>query len=315
MDKIFETAALFLGTTAMRMSREEENSAADGLKKYEELLEQQKLFNIKFDRVDQNGDFYCTDGAVTLVMGNKEITGRQYDLRYKSDKLAEEYCVLVSSIEPENRIIHVSHFAAKEMVRPDIEKAIKESVERGKQIKVKAKINRIYSRLVDDVKSDMGVWVDICGVGIPGYIHIGDWAPTFTPLLRDRIKYGDIVEVIVKEKRIRPKTQLEYYTCSRKELISDPWQSSKLSETYHVGDLVRITCLSTHKNYWFGKIKGLEEIQVLGEYPSIDHQFVILPGMEYMGKIYHLNPEEHSFKVRVFRALTQEELDTENIQK
>ena len=247
-----------------------------------------------------------------IMMENKDIMGRQYDLRFKSDKLAEEYCVLVTSIDHADKVVHVSHFAAKERVRPEIEQIIEKGLKEEEQIRVKAKINRIYTRMVDEVRSDMGVWVDICGVGIPGYIHIGDWAPTFTPLLRDRIKYGDVVEVVIKEKRIRPKTQLAYYTCSRKELEEDPWQSAKLTETYHVGDLVRITCLSTHKNYWFGRIKGLDEIQILGEYPSIEHQFTILPGMEYMGKIYHLNPQEHSFKVRVFRALTQEELGAEN---
>lgn len=311
MGKLLEAADLFLGTVMLCESNTD-NTLCDGLEKYEDMRKQETFFNVKFDRVDRKGNFYHTDGKITVMMENKEVTGRQYDLKFKSDKLADEYCVMVNSVDWQEKIVYVSHFAAKEKVRPEIEEEIIAALEKGETIKVKAKINRIYSRVVNEVKSDMGVWVDICGVGIPGYIHIGDWAKTFTPILRDRVKYGDVIEAVIKEKRIRSKTKLEYYACSRKELVEDPWQSPDLTETYHVGDLVRITCLSTHANYWFGHIKGLDEIQVLGEYPSIDHQFVVLPGMEYMGKIYHLNPQEHSFKVRVFQALTQEELNAEN---
>lgn len=311
MGKLLETANLFLGT-AMAHEGVMDSTVQEGLEKYENMLQQEDFFNVRFDRVDRKGNFYYTDGLITVMMENKEVTGRQYDLKFKSDKLADEYCVMVSRVDRQEKIVYVSHFAAKEKVRPEVEKEIAAALENGEPIRVKAKINRIYSRVVDEVKSDMGVWVDICGVGIPGYIHIGDWAQTFTPILRDRVKYGDVVEVVVKEKRIRSKTQLEYYACSRKELVEDPWQLPSLTETYHVGDLVRITCLSTHANYWFGHIKGLNEIQILGEYPSMDHQFVIIPGMEYMGKIYHLNPQEHSFKVRVFQALTQEEINAEN---
>lgn len=311
MGKLLETAELFLGTTMLR-SDSANSSATDGFEKYEDMQQKETFFNVKFDRVDRKGNFYFTDGIITVMMESKEVTGRQYDLKFKSDKLAEEYCVMVKKVDRNERVVYVSHFAAKEKVRPEIEKEIQTSLEKGEAVRVKAKINRIYSSVVDEIKSDRGVWVDICGVGIPGYIHIGDWARTFTPVLRDRVRYGDVIEVVVKEKRMRAKTQLVYYACSRKELVEDPWQSPSLTENYHVGDLVRITCLSTHDNYWFGQIKGLNDIQILGEYPSMDHQFVILPGMEYMGKIYHLNPQEHSFKVRVFRALTQEELNAEN---
>ena len=312
MDKLLKTADLFLGTTIpSRQYNTSENTDISILEKYADMQKREIFFNVRFDRVDQNGDFFV-DGNVLIMMENKEVTGRQYDLRYKSDKLAEEYCVLVTRIDYESKTVYVSHYAAKEKVRPEIERELEESLANGEPIKVKAKVNRIYTRTVDEVKSDMGVWIDICGVGIPGYIHIGDWAKTYTPLLRDRLRYGDIIEVIVKEKRIRTKTQLIYYSCSRKELVDDPWQSPQLLDTYHVGDLVRIRCISTHNNYWFGRIKGLDDIQVLGEYPSAEHHFVIIPGMEYMGKIYHFNPEKHSFKVRVFKALTLEELNVES---
>lgn len=42
------------------------------------------------------------------------------------------------------------------------------------------------------------------------------------------------------------------------------------------------------------------------EYPSSAHDFRIIPGMEYMGKIYYMNTKERSLKARVFQALTLE---------
>lgn len=310
MSKMLETANLFLGNTTTIGTPKTTGSYA--LEKYEDMFKQGQMFNIRFDRVDQKGNFYHMDGNIAVIMRNKELSGYKYDLRYKSDKLAEEYCVMVQEISEEEGAVYVSHFAAKEKVRPEIEQEIQQKLEDGDYLRVKAKVNRIYSRVENEYRSDIGVWVDICGVGIPGYIHIGDWAKTYTPLLRDRVKYGDVIEVVIKEKRLRPKTQMVYYTCSRKELVDDPWLDPMLAQTYHVGDLVRITCMSIHPTYWFGSIKGISDIQIMGEYPSVDHKFAIIPGMEYMGKIYHIAPQEHSFKVRVFRALTQEDLSEEH---
>ena len=103
-----------------------------------------------------------------------------------------------------------------------------------------------------------------------------------------------------------------YFACSRKELVQDPWESQELNEKYHKGDIVRIRCISKRENNWFGQINGLEDIQVFAEYPSSKHNFAIVPGMEYMGTIYYINPEERSLKARVFQALSFEQLTEEN---
>lgn len=119
-----------------------------------------------------------------------------------------------------------------------------------------------------------------------------------------------MIEVRVTERKVRrqKKGNVVYYACSRKELVDNPWERKFLAEKYHEGDIVRIKCLSLKEGHWFGEINGLRDIQVFAEYPSAARDFPIIPGMEYMGKIYHMNTHEHSLKVRVFQALTLERL-------
>ena len=94
--------------------------------------------------------------------------------------------------------------------------------------------------------------------------------------------------------------------------MQDPWEDKTLGEKYHKGDIVKIRCLSKRENNWFGEINGLSDIQVFAEYPSQKHDFAIVPGMEYLGTIYYINPEEHSLKARVFQALSLEQIEQEN---
>ena len=88
MGKLLETANLFLGT-AMAHEGVMDSTVQEGLEKYENMLQQEDFFNVRFDRVDRKGNFYYTDGLITVMMENKEVTGRQYDLKFKSDKLAD----------------------------------------------------------------------------------------------------------------------------------------------------------------------------------------------------------------------------------
>ena len=135
--------------------------------------------------------------------------------------------------------------------------------------------------------------------------------------MRGKVSYGDVIEVAVKERveREQRKGSMVYYACSRKEYVENPWESKSLQEKYHTGDIVRIKCLSLHQGHWFGEINGLKDIQVFTEYPSPARNFPIIPGMEYMGKIYHLNTKERSLKARVFEALTLGELNEDSLEE
>lgn len=306
MDQLFEIADMFLGNKTKKETRL--TGDKDAMEKYRGYLRNGEYFQMVFERADLNGNLSRVEDDILLIMGADGINGEAYDLRYKSQKLADSYCVQVVSIDEEGRTVHVSHNAARLDQRPQIEAEIVKRLKEKNMVRIKGKVIRIQSRIIEGQTVDTGVWLDLCGVGILGFVYIGDWAQTYTSALRGKVSYGDVVEVAVRERveREQKKGKLVYYACSRKEFVENPWESKSLQEKYHTGDIVRIKCLSLHKGHWFGEINGLNDIQVFTEYPSPTRNFPIIPGMEYMGKIYYLNTRERSLKARVFEALTLE---------
>lgn len=306
MDQLIDISAKFLGRETERSKGKEEFTTSYSLEKYRALMESGEYMQINFEKVDADGTLSKVEENVLIQMKPDEITGEAYDLHYKSQKLADVYYVRVINIDEGSHTVWVSHNAARMDKRPELEQEINRRLENKEPIiRVKGKVLRIQTKMVNGESTDIGVWLDLCGVGILGYVYIGDYANTYTSALKGLIGYGDILEVNIKEKKVRTQRnkQVTYYTCSRKELIENPWDQKSLQEKYHEGDIVRIKCLTLREGHWFGEINGLN-IQVFTEYPSAIHNFPIIPGMEYMGKIYHMDVKGRSLKARVFQALT-----------
>lgn len=314
-DHLFEISSKFLGGRKEQVHIQDKESKERGaLEQYRKQMEAGEYMQITFEKAEADGTLSKIEKNIVISMKADEITGEAYDLRFKSQKLADTYYVKVIGIDESSRTVWVSHNAARLDTRPEIETEINKRIPKEgpkRSICVKGKVIRIQTKTVDGENVDTGVWLDLCGVGILGFVYIGDWANTFTPALKGTVSYGDIVEVCVVEKKVRKqkKQDITYYACSRKELIEDPWENKSLEQKYQVGDIVKIKCLSLKKGHWFGEINGLKDIQVFTEYPSSARNFPIVPGMEYMGKIYYMNTKEHSLKARVFQALTLEEYE------
>lgn len=314
-DQLFEISGKFLGGKKEIRPLSEEGDKSSRLMKYRQQMEQGEYRQISFEKVNADGTLSKVEEGVIICMAPEEINGEVYDLRYKSQKLADTYYVRVVAVDEDAATVWVSHNEARKDKRPEIEAEINKrlSAKRKQAIRVKGKVIRIQTKMVQGENMDTGVWLDLCGVGILGFVYIGDWAQTFTPALKGLVAYGDVVEVCINERKVRKQKRGEvvYYACSRRELTENPWEQMALEEKYHVGDIVRIKCLSLKKGHWFGEINGLTDIQVFTEYPSAARDFPIIPGMEYMGKIYYLNTKERSLKARVFQALTLENYEKE----
>lgn len=311
MNTLNNITNLFLGNM---MNRTAVTEKTGNLKKYEQAYRSGEYLMLGFTRVDSlTGDLSLVDEDITVIMPADQISGKPYDLRFRAQKLDDVYCVKVIRVDADRKIVYVSHNEARLEKRPEIEKELDKILTAKEKlpIVVKGKILKIQTKNVNGEIVDTGVWLDLCGVGIPAFIYVGNWKKTFTETLRGKASYGDIVDVLVLEK-VERKNGMYYYSCSRKELVEDPWDSKELNEKYHKGDIVKIRCLSKRDNHWFGEINGLDDIQVFAEYPSQKHDFPIVPGMEYMGTIYYINTEERSLKARVFQALSFERIEEEN---
>lgn len=302
---------LFLGKVGSRTAVPE---TTGNLKKYQNAYQSGEYLMLSFARADSvTGDLSLVDDDITVIMPSDQISGKPYDLRFRAQKLDDVYCVKVTGIDASKKMVYVSHQAARIERRPEIEEQLQNylAAKDKTPIIVKGKVLKIQTKNVKGEIVDTGVWLDLCGVGIPAFIYVGNWKRTFTETLRGKASYGDIVDVVVLE-RVERKNGMYYYSCSRKELVQDPWEDQTLGEKYHKGDIVKIRCLSKRENNWFGEINGLSDIQVFAEYPSQKHDFAIVPGMEYLGTIYYINPGERSLKARVFQALSLEQIEQEN---
>lgn len=311
MDSLQSITSMFLRNTESHPVMSEKTGH---LKKYEAAYRSGEYMMLSFSKVDSiTGDLSMVDEDITVLMPADQISGKPYDLRFRAQKLNDVYCVKVTGIDPARKFVYVSHQAARLEKRPEIEAELQKYLSEKERtpIIVKGKVLKIQTKHVNGETIDTGVWLDLCGVGIPAFIYVGNWKKTFTETLRGKTVYGDVIDVMVLERVVR-KNGMYYYSCSRKELVQDPWESKELQEKYHKGDVVKIKCLSKRENHWFGEINGLSDIQVFAEYPSQKHDFAIIPGMEYMGTIYYINTEERSLKARVFQALSLEQIVDEN---
>ncbi len=311
MSTLQNITSLFLGNSGSRVAVPEK---AGNLKKYQNAYQSGEYLMLSFTRADSvTGDLSLVDEDITVIMPSDQINGKPYDLRFRAQKLDDVYCVKVTGIDALKKMVYVSHQVARMEKRPEIEVQLQNylAAKDKTPIIVKGKVLKIQTKNVKGEIVDTGVWLDLCGVGIPAFIYVGNWKRTFTETLRGKASYGDIVDVVVLE-RVERKNGMYYYSCSRKELVQDPWEDQTLGEKYHKGDIVKIRCLSKRENNWFGEINGLSDIQVFAEYPSQKHDFAIVPGMEYLGTIYYINPEERSLKARVFQALSLEQIEQDN---
>lgn len=281
------------------------------LSKYQKAMEDGSFLNMSFTTSNaETGDLKVWDDDITVVMPADQLTGEAYDLRYLAQKLRDQYCVVVTDIDMADKIVYVSHYAARKKMQPSIIEQIDEGLAASGPIQVKGKVVKIQRKNTNGVEEDTGVWLDLCGVGVAGWVYIGDWKKTFTSSLRGKVRYGDVIDVLINE-RVQRSNGSFYYSCSRKELVSDPWMSSKLDE-YNEGDLCKIRCTSKRNNNWFGEIEGLSDIEIFTEYPSRLNNFPIVVGMSYMAKIYRKDVKQRVLKARPFEPVSINRIQREN---
>lgn len=215
-DQLYEISGKFLGGR-----KEKEHSyvpeRTDGhLERYKKLMDTGEYMQMAFEKAGADGTLSKVDKDIIICMASDAITGDPYDLRYKSQKLADVYYVKVVRVDDESRTVWVSHNEARKDKRPEIEEEINNRLKKDNgnaNLRVKGKVIRIQSKTVDGENIDTGVWLDLCGVGILGFVYIGDWANTFTSALKGTVSYGDVVEVCIHEKKIRKqkKQDIIYY--------------------------------------------------------------------------------------------------------
>lgn len=287
-------------------------------KEYEQLMDNETEFDIKFATASALGKLSVMDGQIRIRMVPEEMDGPVWDgrtrsimhdgRRYTTMLLAKTYRVRIIKVDRKNKSVFVSERAVHKELREKVIEKITDMVSVGKHVMVPARVIGVCPQ------STKLVVVSIGDLGIPGIIRKEDWARCYVANLSETAQPGKMITVAVKglakwsevyglNRAVR---QSKIYECSRAEtILKDPWEGV---ETYYpIKTGVRVRCVHALPGRFFAEIDGLEDINALcyikeGEEDHIKPEI----GREYLGFVYMVNESEHKLKVRIIDELPKE---------
>lgn len=301
---------------------------AGSISYYREKMEKKEKLEIMFSVIDRYDNLLAYAGEVTIKMLNKNMRGYKSRIYDRALCLSRSFPVEVTAIDEENMTVHVSHMAVKEKPRRQAMERIMSLLGQGKNVRVKAAITDVFDN-TDNGKVRQIVYVDICGLGIPGRIPIKEWANAYTPNLKREAVVGNIVDVVItgmsqsvrqdngnvkitkeNEEMYRDIPKRTVFNCSRREYHKltgyDPWELAlkKLS----IGMTVRFTVVDSNKakRSFFAEIDGIPNFNAIGSFPDgVDYVPV---GTEYSGFVSKIKPDTRYLRVRCLERI--ERVDT-----
>lgn len=300
-------AEMFLGA-------EERKILYTALEDFEENRKNAKIFYMQFSSMDAEGNltnFFREQGIEYSVrMGIDDLAGVHRKNAYKLASLEKSYPVMVKDIDYKNRIIFVSYEMAREVKRVELVEAIMQGFSEKKFIRTKARVGKVHM----DSRGQSFLQLNLAGLGVRGYLFREDWSTCYTSDISGFAKQGDIIDVEITE-IIAPKsyangkelTQIPknlIFRCSRKNTIDyNPWDG--IDKKFPVGTMITIVCVSKTPHTFFAKIKGQEEINVLGFYPEDNKKenFYIRIGGCYQAKVKKVNEATKLLTVKPLKEL------------
>ena len=277
------------------------------LERYKSLAETDSVFPFVFDVARPDGNLEAREGDCTIILKNQDINGIAYDTYTRAYKLRRRYNVKIINIDEENKVIYVSHVAARETDRDRLNDYLQENIENKVACVIPATVIAVYNHIAI---------LNLGGLNIPGYLSIEEWSSEYTLDLRTEVKRNDIIRIAVletggltvpRQKQYFKWTDQVPYRCSRRKTIKvNPWTG--ISKRIHEEDIVRVRCSSVADNNFYCKVEGLPEINAYCFYPAADAKLKradIIPGCLYEGFVKKLDEEKRILRVRVFSRMEE----------
>lgn len=264
---------------------------------YKKLKEDGTIFRQTFSVINNQNTLYAyTAGGVTLKMTSKHIDGFYHGKHAfnKSEALNKEYNVTVIDVVEDENLVYVSANVANAEPRAKMCALLNEGIESGEYKVVKARVVGITSN--EQQPGREACLLNIGGLGIIGMIRLGEWSRCYTASFRTILQKEDIIRVAVIGTARWSSSDDPVYVCSRKVLLPEnPWEN--IEEKLRVRSIVRVKCVDCHRDHFFGKIEGFEEINAYCFYPE-DPECTIEVGKTYVGVIAKCNEKTRNLKVR-----------------
>lgn len=292
----------------------EANAASDGSEEtylyYEKKLESGELIpNVVFSQHEKTQGLYFFENGVKILMANEDMK-EGVNVMYSSAKsLNRPFTIKVMSVDRINKVVRVSFKAAQEAVRPEVIQAIEHKLQKSEYFYTEARVMHI--KTVPMNPSRTYAILDIMGVGIGGIIMNADWSEAYVRSLEDEVKVGDVVNVAIVGKNTYRKSNYIQYRCSRK--IADKNKKNAwvgIEERFPLHSNLIVTCVHVEKEYWLGRVKGLDDITAYGHYPEAEvknsitgDRLVVTPGVSYKCYVSAVSEVDKKMRVRCIDVL------------
>lgn len=262
------------------------------MQKYKDYLEKSQKFTFVFGTTDKEGNLLGLDGSIKLFLNKEEVFTSNCKNKSLQDYMGKSLDVSVVSIDEKNSAVYVGCEELKrQFLKTELSKVFMK-----KKVRCKGIISSVYAE---------NAYVNLEGVGLPGYISAENWRKnTFTRDLTEVCKVGEVYDFEAYAFEPQPMSKnkkLKFYMLSRKNLTTDPWDNFP-EDFYQVDGNCDVECVQIipQKNYWWGRIAGLQDIEVQG---VIHKKNPMAIGNIYRCKILTVDPQKREFRVLPFKTI------------
>ena len=268
------------------------------LKEYKKVMENKELLEVTFTMADNTDYVFVTyDGDIEIRMAYKEFFKRAND-----DELNKQQAigavrrpkhVLVTKVDEENKVVHVSYIEAMKKEREKTCKDIDEQLAAGKEVRVTGKVMDVRGRW-----NHSFAVIAFNNSNVRGIVWCNRWSPSFTTELKGSELIGMDVEVAVIERIKNSRAVKASYVCARDVVIGDIW--SGIENKYHKGDILNVKCVEKWGSVYAGTVEGEKELKVRMDMPDkvATNGLMLVPSLIYQCVVVSVNEKEKSFRVK-----------------
>jgi len=260
---------------------------------YRKALEEGTEMEVMFDFCDSNGNVSLVDSSgITVLLTADEIrkTDSTFEVRDAARFIGSSSVVKILSVDTKNSTVFVTRAQRNNNIRGAIMSEMCKEIKRGNHPVLSGRVLFV---------NEHRVIVDILNKGILGIIDAKNWRSTYVRFLPKLVKKGDVVTFAVMGLEKRRKGKDISFTCSRKEVTPDPWESLEgISEN----SVIAVECVDKpmDKSYFWGVSARVPEIDIMCDYNA---NLSIMVSAHYKCKVRTFNKEERKLQVVPFELL------------
>ena len=260
---------------------------------YRKALEEGSEMEVLFDFCDSDGNVsLMDDNGVTVWLSVDEIkkTDPTFEAKNAARLIGPSLTVKILSIDVNTSTVYVSRATRNNNIRGAIMSEICKELKRENHPVLSGRVLFV---------NEHRVIVDILNKGILGIIDAKNWRSTYVRFLPKLVKKGDVVTFAVIGLEKRKKGKDISFTCSRKAISPDPWESlDGISEN----SVITVECVDKpkDKSYFWGVAARVPEIDIMCDYNA---KLSIMVSAHYKCRVRTFSKEERKLQVVPFELL------------